>query len=224
VPIRTGVASGSYPFPWSVTAWFPGEPAVSRTGQVAHYAADEVAVALGAFLSALHQPAPPDAPENPFRGVPLAAREGIDAQNAAALRTSPGLAGDLAHLLELLDAGRAAPTWAGPPVWLQGDLHPANLLVHDGRLRAVIDFGDITAGDPATDLAVAWMLLPGGARGSFWSAYAQKALLVDDALVARARGWAAALALAFLAHSQDNPQMGAIGAATSAAVRDERTS
>ncbi|MER7151067.1 phosphotransferase [Streptomyces lydicus] len=41
---------------------------------------------------------------------------------------------------------------------LHGDLHPANILVDRGRIRAVIDFGDITSGDPATDLSVAWML------------------------------------------------------------------
>jgi aminoglycoside phosphotransferase (APT) family kinase protein len=50
--------------------------------------------------------------------------------------------------------------WDGPPIWLHGDLHPFNLVVNQGRLSAVIDFGDLCAGDPATDLAVAWMLFP----------------------------------------------------------------
>ena len=46
-------------------------------------------------------------------------------------------------------------------VWIHGDLHPGNLLVRDGRLSGVLDFGDVTAGDPATDLSVGWMLLSG---------------------------------------------------------------
>jgi aminoglycoside phosphotransferase (APT) family kinase protein len=58
----------------------------------------------------------------------------------------------------------AAPSWDGPPVWLHGDLHPASILVHHGRISAVIDFGDVTAGDPAAELAVAWMLLPADAQ------------------------------------------------------------
>jgi uncharacterized protein with GYD domain len=69
------------------------------------------------------------------------------------------------------DAALAAPGYDGPPLWLHGDLHPANILVNDGQVSGVIDFGDITAGDPASDLSVAWMLLPPGCHASFWSAY-----------------------------------------------------
>ena len=54
--------------------------------------------------------------------------------------------------------GWPSPSWPGPPLWVHGDLHPANLLVTaDGTLRAVLDFGDVTAGDPAVDLATAWL-------------------------------------------------------------------
>ena len=68
-------------------------------------------------------------------------------------------------------AALTAPGYDGPPVWLHGDLHPANILVNDGQVSGVIDFGDITAGDPASDLSVAWMLLPPGYHAIFWSAY-----------------------------------------------------
>jgi aminoglycoside phosphotransferase (APT) family kinase protein len=98
----------------------------------------------------------------------------------------------------------ATPPWAGPPLWLHGDLHPANLLVHHGRLSAVIDFGDITSGDPATDLSVAWMLLPAPARATFRDA-SGGSIAVDDDTWTRARGWALALALAYLANSADDP-------------------
>jgi len=46
-----------------------------------------------------------------------------------------------------------------------------NILVDDGQVSGVIDFGDMTAGDPAGDLSVAWMLLPLDCHASFWSAY-----------------------------------------------------
>jgi aminoglycoside phosphotransferase (APT) family kinase protein len=106
--------------------------------------------------------------------------------------------------------------------WLHGDLHPANILVSHGRVSGVIDFGDITAGDPATDLAVAWMLLPLGHHAAFRSAYrsarADPAGSAEDAgstaLWTRARGWALNLAIVFLAHSADNPQLLNVGRRT----------
>jgi aminoglycoside phosphotransferase (APT) family kinase protein len=36
-----------------------------------------------------------------------------------------------------------APAWSGLPVWIHGGLLRPNLLVRDGRLRAVIDFGAV---------------------------------------------------------------------------------
>src|SRR5258708_7646775 len=44
----------------------------------------------------------------------------------------------------------AAPRWDGPAVWMHGDLHPANLLVTDGQLSGVLDFGLLAVGDPAS--------------------------------------------------------------------------
>jgi aminoglycoside phosphotransferase (APT) family kinase protein len=117
----------------------------------------------------------------------------------------------------------AAPAYAGPARWLHGDLHPANILHSGRRLSGVIDFGDITAGDPASDLSVAWMLLPLEWHEAFRAAYAAAGGPGDDAADdaarwRRARGWALALGLAFLAHSADNPQLLAVGRRTLAAV------
>ena len=81
----------------------------------------------------------------------------------------------------------AAPVWTGPPVWLHGDLHPANVLTADGTFCGVIDFGDMCAGDPACDLAACWVLLPDGAIGRFYDAYRSAP---DAATIRRARGWA----------------------------------
>ena len=108
----------------------------------------------------------------------------------------------------------ATPGWTGPPSWLHADLHPANILVRDGRIDAVIDFGDITSGDPATDLAVGWMLFEPPVRASFRESYGR----ADDATWARARGWALHLSLAYLVGSADNPLMSQIGSRTLAAV------
>jgi aminoglycoside phosphotransferase (APT) family kinase protein len=83
----------------------------------------------------------------------------------------------------------------------------------------VIDFGDLTGGDPATDLAAAWMLLPAGAHGTFRAAYRRTAAHdVTADLWDRARGWALALALAFLGHSADDPPTAAVGRRTLAAA------
>ena len=103
-------------------------------------------------------------------------------------------------------------------MWLHGDLHPANLLIEDGRLSAVIDFGDLTAGDPATDLAVAWMLLPPAVRERFRVAARGPSESIDDATWLRASGWALHLGLAFAANAHGSEKLGALGLRTIAAV------
>ncbi|RZU52703.1 phosphotransferase family enzyme [Krasilnikovia cinnamomea] len=175
----------------------------------------EAARALAAFLAALHVPAPDHAPRNPVRGIPLAGRAARLADNLDRLGTRV----DGHTVTRVFRAAAEAPAWDGAPVWLHGDLHPANILVHGGRVSAVIDFGDITAGDPATDLAVAWMLLPADEHRAFWGTYAAASQHpADGALRIRAHGWALALSVAFLAHSADNPLMAGIGRRTLNAV------
>jgi aminoglycoside phosphotransferase (APT) family kinase protein len=198
-PVRTGVPGCGYPYSWSVAPYLPGVPAV----QASSFDPAAAAAAVGGFLGALHVPAPADAPANPFRGVPLAQRAGTFAANLALLAGQDQV--DRDAVLRAWAAALAAPGYDGPPVWLHGDLHPANVLVDDGRVSGVIDFGDITAGDPACDLSVAWMLLPLDCHARFWSAYRAAGGWASDALRARARGWALNLAIVFLAHSEDNP-------------------
>ena len=93
----------------------------------------------------------------------------------------------------------AAPAWQGEPLWLHGDLHPANVVVRGGMVAGVIDFGDMCSGDPATDLSAAWILLPAGAASRFFHAYEQ----ADEAAITRARGWAVLRALNLIAIGQN---------------------
>jgi aminoglycoside phosphotransferase (APT) family kinase protein len=205
-PVRIGRATADYPWPWSIVPFLPGRPAASSPP------ADPAAAAivLARFLRALHVPAAADAPANPVRGVPLASRsETVTARMAQVADLV-----DVAAIRPLWQESVAAPPWAGPPAWLHGDLHPANILVDGGQVSAVVDFGDITAGDPATDLAVAWMMLPASCHDAFRDSYGTP----DDPLWMRARGWALALALAYLGSSADNPLMAQIGRRTIAAL------
>jgi len=136
-----------------------------------------------AFLKALHTPAPDDAPPNPVRGVSLQSRaKGVE-ERLHRLASWSDI--ELAAVWPVWQAALAAPE-TQERVWLHGDLHARNVLVADGVISGVIDWGDVTAGDPATDLASIWMLL--GERNARAEAIA--AYDADDATWARAKGWA----------------------------------
>ena len=204
-PLRVGRPGSGFPWSWSVVPWFPGQSALLAPPRDLA----TMAVALGRFLRALHQPALENAPQNPWRGVPLAARAETTQAN---LQQLDGLV-DRDAVLGLWERVLSTPAWPGPPLWIHGDLHPGNLLVSGGRLSAVIDFGDLAAGDPATDLSVAWMLPP-SARQTFFTSAREELDPLDDDTLMRARGWALALGLAYLANSRDNEAMSALGWAT----------
>ncbi|MFJ2557570.1 MULTISPECIES: aminoglycoside phosphotransferase family protein [unclassified Streptomyces] len=176
VPVRVGEPSERFPRLWTVTTWVPGEPADRTPVTRGRPAAD----ALAGFLGRLHREAPADAPVKPERGGPLEGRR----SDVDAMFASVDGVGD--EVREVWEDALAAPVWQGPPMWIHSDLHPANVVVADGTLAGVVDFGDLGAGDPATDLAAAWVLLPEGAAPRFLHAYAH----ADEAMIRRARGWA----------------------------------
>ena len=216
LPVRRGRPGRGFPWPWSVVPWLPGDNATIVPVRDTATAA----LGLGAFVRAMHRPAPPGAPINPYRGIPLGERTALVRDRAARLE---GIV-ESAAVLAMWDEAARTPPWPGPPLWIHGDLHPGNLLVHEGRLSAVIDFGDLTSGDPATDLAVAWMLLPRSTRLRFREAAASPAQPIDDDTWTRARGWALAFGLIFLANPRDSRMMAAMGRRTIDAVLADRSS
>ena len=155
-------------------------------------------------------------PVNPFRGVPLATRADAVAERLRTVRDAGTLgAASAAGLETVWRAGLAAAAWDRPPVWIHGDMHPGNLVTHEGALTGIIDFGDVTAGDPAYDLAIAWLAFDAPGRERFIAASASR----DDADIwIRARAWAAAVALMLLGHSDDNPDYFALGQEAAAEV------
>lgn len=199
VPLRRGRPTAYYPWSWSVVPWLPGVPA----GELPARERDGFAPQLAAFLSALHTPAEPDAPANSVRGVPLAQRT-----EAYLPRMTPGAFPGSGALRSVFERHAATEPYCGPPVWLHGDLHPLNLLTDQGRLCAVVDFGDVTSGDPATDLATAWLTFTAHGRAEFRRCYGAP---LTEATWSRARAWAAGLSATLLSHSDDHPGLAAIG-------------
>jgi aminoglycoside phosphotransferase (APT) family kinase protein len=194
VPVRSGAPCERFPKIWTVMTWVPGLPLDHGSITRGEHAADT----LAAFLRALHVAAPADAPVDPGRGAhPKDCTDGFeqffDAVDADAIGS------DAADVRAVWDDAVAAPAWAGPPVWVHGDLHPANVVVADGTLAGVVDFGDLFAGDPALDLAAAWVVLPAGAAARFFAAYAA----ADEATVRRARGQAARKSLFLMLMGQN---------------------
>ncbi len=201
-PLRLGVPGARYPWRWSIVPWIEG-----RTADLDQPDSSQGLV-LADFFRALHQPAPPEAPRNPFRGVALSTRQEMFHTQLDFLKTRTDLMDDRA--LAIWDAGVAAPQDLSG-LWIHGDPHPRNVLVAAGRLKAFIDWGDMAQGDPASDLAAIWMLLDSPlARQQAMEAYG-----ASDATWARARGWAMYYVAVLLATGlTDDPAMKVIAVRT----------
>ena len=184
LPIPTPVAKGTpdqrFPYPWSVYRWLDGAIATNaRIGNMNGFAA-----ALAGFLNALGRVDATGGPEpgqhNFFRGGPLVTyeQETFDAIDA--------LGGEVASKqVKRVWADAMTSSWEREPVWFHGDVATGNLLVRDGRLAAVLDFGSSGVGDPACDTVIAWTFLSGPSRDRF-----RAELDVDSDTWSRGRGWA----------------------------------
>jgi aminoglycoside phosphotransferase (APT) family kinase protein len=180
VPLGLGAPTDEYPHPWAVRRWIDGETArADRIDDMAAFASQ-----VAEFVTALRRVDPSGGPEGGehsfFRGASLLH---YDREARDALR-------DLKGRIDT-DAAQAVwetaldTAWDGPPVWFHGDVAPGNLLVENGRLSAVIDFGTSGVGDPCCDLVIAWTMFEGASREAF-----RAGVDADDAAWARARGWA----------------------------------
>lgn len=204
-PVRVGEPAPElgYDAPWSIVPWLDGANALGfEPGQRI-----PAAVALAAFVAELGIPAPQDAPHNPYRGVPL-----IERDEAVRARLASGRLPGAARLGSVWERALAASVWTGAKAWVHGDLHPANLLLTpSGSLAGVVDFGDVTAGDPATDLATAWLTFDRDARRVFRDEVDRRRG-VDEATWDRARGWALVIGSAMVEHAGTSSEFGSAGA------------
>ncbi|MFE0680357.1 aminoglycoside phosphotransferase family protein [Streptomyces sp. NPDC058961] len=196
--LGAGEPAEGYPAPWSVYRWRPGEiPQAGALREPLGLARD-----LAAFVAAMRGVTLPGAP-TAHRGGPLGSLDAETRKALALLRDLPQEGVDCAAAEAVWEDGLLVQDLDGPPVWLHADLMPGNLLVHGGRLAAVIDFGCAGMGDPACDLFPAWNLLPADGREVFRSA-----LGVDDATWRRGRARTLSQALIALPYYRTtNPAM-----------------
>jgi aminoglycoside phosphotransferase (APT) family kinase protein len=200
-PVERGVPGTGYPFAWSVYEWIDGEPYADALVDDERQAAHDLALFVQALRRVPQVAAAPAAGRRPLRELDAATRASIEAARGV-------IDVDAAHAAwELAIAG---PALSGPPVWIHTDLLRPNLLVRDGRLAAVIDFGGVGVGDPAADVIAAWSVLGDVGRTVF-----RATLDIDDVTWNRARGFAlhqAAVIIPYYAES--NPEFVAMARRT----------
>ncbi len=179
VPLGLGLPAFGYPWKWSIYSWISGETASS-----AHISTlSDFATTLAQFLLSLHHIDPTNGPlpgpHSFYRGGELAT---YDTQ----IRHAIAILNNTINANAVMEVWETALTtcWKSASVWLHGDVSPGNLLVEEGRLRGVIDFGQLTVGDPACDLAIAWTLFKGESREVFRSLRP-----LDAGTWARGRAW-----------------------------------
>lgn len=204
--IPTVVAKGhpdvDFPFPWAIYSWLDGDPITNIPIEDLKTVATDLAQFITALqsLDATNGPAPGS--HNFNRGEPLGNR---DAHTRSCIAQLHGQI-DTESVTTIWEAALQTPQWQAAPVWIHGDLQAGNLLVKNGRLHAIIDFGCLGVGDPACELQVAWNLFDAESRQVF-----RQALQIDDATWARGRGWALSGSVIALPYYQNtNPVLAGI--------------
>lgn len=198
-PVALGQPTAWYPCPWAVYQWIDGAPYQDDLIHDERQAARDL-VGFIRELRGMGEPGPhggrePLAKLDPDTRAAIAAARGVIDADAAAAAWAQAV---------------ALPPWAGTPVWIHGDLLRPNLLVRDGRLGAVIDFGGVGVGDPAADVIPAWSVFGPAGREAF-----REALRVDEETWRRARGYALHQALMIIPYYLDtNPEFVALAKRT----------
>jgi len=200
-PIAQGQPTSHFPSPWSVYRWLDGETLTFTNLHTLSSLAEDLASFLHALWRIPAQSGPPPGWHNFWRGAPLSAwplelwRDEI--QDVLPTLPSHIDVGEIERLWETA----LSSSWEQPPVWLHGDVANGNLLVRDGRLSAVIDFGCCAVGDPACDLVMAWTFFDAESRTVF-----REAVDLDQQTWERARGWALWKALLTVGQEKDQPK------------------
>ncbi|MGI9665755.1 MAG: aminoglycoside phosphotransferase family protein [Acidimicrobiia bacterium] len=186
--VFAGSSTESFPAPWSVMEWIEGKPL--SEGSLADAPAD--AAALGEFVRAMRNVSVDGPISQNQRGRQLAANDARMRESivAVAAEFDPG------RLTKLWDRALEAPPWSGNVTWIHGDLLPGNLLVTDGQIRAVIDFGECARGNPTVDLLPSWWVFDDPAARAVFLDEAG----ADKAARDRAVGWALSSAAGALAY------------------------
>ncbi|NJM90215.1 MAG: aminoglycoside phosphotransferase family protein [Hydrococcus sp. RU_2_2] len=202
-PYRFGKPTQSYPWRWSVLPWLTG---ITADQQEPHA---NQAKLFASFLRSLHQPAPYNAPINTVRGVSLNLRAASIEERIQRLKTTTNL---ITPEIENTWNQALSATIDVQATWLHGDLHARNVLVENGAIAGIIDWGDITSGDIATDLASVWMLFRDrNTRQQVLAEYAN----LSEATLQRAKGWAIVFGVLLLDTGLiDNPRHAVMGERT----------
>jgi aminoglycoside phosphotransferase (APT) family kinase protein len=191
-PVFKGTPNDVYPLVWSVYRWIEGAPYDDELVDDQTAAARTLAQYVHELRALEVTPSAPQGGRDPLAE--------LDEDTRAAIENSGSLI-DRAAAMTVWEEALRTPVWDGDPAWIHGDLLRPNVLVDRGYVVAVIDYGYIGVGDPATDLIAAWAVFGPTGRTAF-----KEALRPDNAAWARGRGIALHQAAMIIPYYRDtNP-------------------
>lgn len=178
-PVAKGKPTPEYPLAWSINRWLVGETVTHTNVDLQKFA-----IELARFLKELEainaENGPQAGAHNFYRGGDLAVYIEEFEQALTQLPAGP----QRNHYQDIWTTALATK-WEKKPVWVHGDIAVGNLLVNDGHLSGVIDFGILGTGDPACDLVMAWTFFDSKSRKAF-----KEEMGLDDTTWQRGKGWA----------------------------------
>jgi aminoglycoside phosphotransferase (APT) family kinase protein len=179
-PVALGEPSTDYPWHWVINQWVTGETASDAVIPDKNQFAKELALFLNEFHAIDASNGPKSGAHNFYRGGELHIYDKEMQHAIFHIKNSNEKA-----LTQALWQDALASRWEKKPVWVHGDLAIGNILVENGHLKAIIDFGQLAVGDPACDLVIAWNFLSQESRVTF-----KNTLQLDKHTWLRALGWA----------------------------------
>jgi aminoglycoside phosphotransferase (APT) family kinase protein len=200
-PVAKGELASGYPYTWAIYRWIDGEPYADDLVDDESQAAAELAQFVRELRRADPGAGAPRGGRSPLRDLDVETRAAIDASREF-------IEADAA--VDAWEDALDAPAWDGTPVWIHSDLLRPNLLVQAGRLVAVIDFGSVGVGDPATDVIAAWSVFGAVGRETF-----RVSLDIEEVTWRRGRGIALHQAAMIIPYYRDtNPEFAALAIRT----------